>query len=125
MRTTTFAGMLWPPQLTVSGCDYAAGVVRGSLDVGGWHLRPSPDGRSTRASYLFAIDIGGQVPQFIVNAGVSAQAMTIAVVRKVRPEPCGDGSTSAMLLLLLCFDRRGCVLATSTSMLFAMCGRAS
>jgi hypothetical protein len=53
------------------------------LDVGGWHFRPSADGRSTHASYLFAIDIGGQVPQWIVNAGVSAQALTIAVVRKV------------------------------------------
>ncbi len=60
-----------------------AGVVRGMLDVGGWHFRPSADGRSTHASYLFAIDIGGQVPQWIVNAGVSAQALTIAVVRKV------------------------------------------
>jgi hypothetical protein len=71
------------PHSCDTSCAPPAGVVRGSVAVGGMLLTPTNGGRSCHCVYILRTDIGGQLPSYIVSAALSAQALTVVAVSKV------------------------------------------
>jgi len=54
--------------------------TRGRLFLGGWCLRPLPEG-GCKVSYMVEMDLCGSIPSSIVNAVVTQQALTPAALR--------------------------------------------
>jgi hypothetical protein len=71
------------------GPDERLGVVRVRLMNGSWDLFPTGDGRGTRGVYRVQLDLGGEIPRWMVSGGAARDLPVIfeAVRRQIRQRP--------------------------------------
>jgi len=62
------------------------GAVRADLFVGGWCLRPRPQGGGCDATYLVDLDLKGSLPSWLVAKATSQQACMPGIVTSILPE---------------------------------------
>ena len=66
-------------------CPEVKGCVRGTLHIASWKLHPDGNG-GCNATYLAEVDLGGNIPPWIIKAAAKDQGYTVVEIKKLLPK---------------------------------------